>query len=318
MRRLVGRLAALAAAAAIILPVLVAGIAATSSPAVADQTTGGGDTSGGTVYVIVTVSAGPTTCPISQCGTAPGPGGSSGGSTSGGGPGQAPFVCSYVPDPTLGPPPQGQAPTGEWYVQVCSPRDGVGSYSLIPVWVQYPGGGGPPPPPTPLQVAEQAESEMTLPRPTIFTSPSHLGSMPGTVVNLATWLWIDPSLWHAESVTASAGGVSATATAVPVALSFGTGDGGGLTCFGPGVAYDPKLPAHDQSTDCSYTWRESSAGQPSADGNPNDGTFTLTATVTWAVSWTGSDGTGGTLAPLSTSTAEALRVEQIESIDTSG
>ena len=45
---------------------------------------------------------------------------------------------------------------------------------------------------------------------------------------------------------------------------------------------------------------ETSAGQPSPDGNPNDAAFPITATVTWSVAWAGPDGSAGALPSLTT------------------
>ena len=86
---------------------------------------------------------------------------------------------------------------------------------------------------------------------------------------------------------------------------------------GPGTAYVLTLPAASQSTDCSYAYPDTSAGQPTLDGDPNDGTYVVTATVEWSVSWssTGVAG-GGNLPTLYTSNSSLLRVVQVESVNT--
>ena len=88
-----------------------------------------------------------------------------------------------------------------------------------------------------------------------------------------------------------------------------------LTCNGPGTVYNPAVPADAQSTSCSHTYTTTSAGQPSPDGNPNDGAFPVTATVTWTVVWSGPGGSGGTLPSLTTHGATSLKVAQIESVN---
>jgi hypothetical protein len=160
-------------------------------------------------------------------------------------------------------------------------------------------------------LAEQAERALTLPTPTIDTNPAGF-----SVVNLATWLWVDQDIWQRFSATADAGPVTATAIATPETVSWSMGDGHQFVCNGPGTAYVPGRSDDAQSTSCSYAYSESSAGQPSTDGDPNDGSFVVSATVTWAVSWslTGASG-GGELAPLYTSATTRIRVEQIESVD---
>ena len=174
---------------------------------------------------------------------------------------------------------------------------------------------GPPVPAVdPHALALQAERSLQLPAPVLGLDPS------GTsVVNLATWLWIDPSLWHAYSVTASAGPVSATAVATPVSVHWTTGDGGVETCNGPGVPYDTEEPASGQTTSCDHVYLVTSAGRSSPDGDPDDAAFTVVATVSWSVQWSaeGAPG-GGPLPSLSTSSSVPLRVEQIESLFTGG
>ena len=151
---------------------------------------------------------------------------------------------------------------------------------------------------------------MGLPSPLLHFDPASFG-----VTNLATWMWIDPSIWHVYSATASVASVTATAVATPRSVSWNMGDGSTVVCSGPGTPYRADLPASVQQTSCSHVFRRSSAGQPSPDGNPNDGAFTVTATVTWAVSWSSDVGGGGPLAPLQTRSVTHLRVEQVQSLD---
>ena len=150
-----------------------------------------------------------------------------------------------------------------------------------------------------------------LPSPLIKSDPA--GS---TFVNLATWFWVSPSVWHPFTATARAGRIAATATATPVQVVFSTGDGGSVTCDEPGTVYDPNEPSSEQRTSCLHTYKSSSVSQPSPDGNPNDAAYVVDATITWDVTWTavGAPG-GGTLPPLTTTSTGRLRVEQIESVE---
>jgi hypothetical protein len=93
------------------------------------------------------------------------------------------------------------------------------------------------------------------------------------------------------------------------------GDGAVVDCTGPGAQYDVDLAPNLQTTSCAYTYTRTSDGEPSSDGNPNDGAFAVTATVTWDVMWTaiGAPG-GGVLPSLHTESTQAVRVEQVESI----
>jgi hypothetical protein len=164
----------------------------------------------------------------------------------------------------------------------------------------------------PTAAGAQAASTIALPSPSIHLNPATFG-----VVNLKVWLAIDPSLWHPFQATATARGVTASAVATPETVTWNMGDGHTVECDGPGSVYDPSLPMNTQSTSCGYIYQRTSAGEPSGDGNPNDGAFPVTATVTWVVTWTavGEPG-GGVLPSLQTSTTIPLRVEQVESVGT--
>jgi hypothetical protein len=166
----------------------------------------------------------------------------------------------------------------------------------------------------PHQVALQAENSLHLPVPLLHFNPSG-----PSVVNLPTWLWIDPSVWHRYSVTASVGTVSATAVATPESVTWEMGDGGVVVCVGPGHPFEVGLPAGGQRTACSFTYGTSSIGQLSPDANPDDAAYTVRATITWAVSWTAQGAPGqGILPSLTTSAESSLRVVQVESVNSGG
>ena len=224
----------------------------------------------------------------------------------------SPSPCTYAPLPAweaaaLG---QGVPAPGAWYFIVCSVATSAvptGTIRWIPASPASTGSN-------PNAAASQAADSLQLPSPEIHVDPSVF-----SVVNVPTWFWIDPGLWHPFVATATAGGVSATAIASPQTVSWSTGDGNVVVCDGPGTAYDPAVPAIDQTTPCSYTYRQSSVGQASANGDANNGAYDVVATISWSVTWSavGASG-GGTLAPLQTSSNIKLRVEQIESVGTIG
>jgi hypothetical protein len=208
--------------------------------------------------------------------------------------------------------PGGPTP-GQWFFIHCPGRNLTiynGALSWIPAGSPISGG----PPSTPASaLVRQAVDSLTLPSPVINLNPSSF-----SVVNLNSWLWIDPSSWHSFRATATAGGVTATATAVPETVSWSMGDGHTVVCNGPGTPYQAAIPANAQSTNCSYTYVRSSAGEPSA-GDPNNAAFTVVATISWSVTWsaTGAAG-GGALPTLRTSSTAQVRVEQVESVGTAG
>jgi hypothetical protein len=211
-----------------------------------------------------------------------------------------------------GAPPAGAVQPGAWYVDLCAAVNAQG----MATGVQWFGNGQVPgiPPPDPATVGAQAASELQLPSPSLALSPATTG-----YVNLAEWLWIEPSVWHPFTTAAQAcnagGCTNASATATPAYVTWNTGDGSILTCDGPGTAYNPAIPADAQSTSCSHTYTTTSAGQPTPGGNPNDAAFTITAMVTWSVVWSGPAGSAGSLPSLTTHASTSLKVTQIESVN---
>jgi hypothetical protein len=151
------------------------------------------------------------------------------------------------------------------------------------------------------------------------------------VVNLPTWLWVDSSIWHPWVATATAGQIVATVWAEPSTVNWtarwdfpaatddpehGTTLGPEVLdkrCSGPGVPYSSAQAASEPSGDCTAVFFESTLGTWQ----------TLRATVTWIVHWAVSSTAGvvggeGLLPSVATSSAESLRVMQVESIIASG
>jgi len=155
-------------------------------------------------------------------------------------------------------------------------------------------------------LSQQARASIGISGPVIRTSPEANGRL---YVRVPTWLWIDDAWWHTYSATASAGRVNATAVATPVSTSWAFGDGGLISCSGPGIEWRAGLPGG--ATDCSHTFTTSSAGRPG-------GTFSLSATVTLDVTWTSNIGSGGSLSSVRRSSSEAVEVGEIQAIGTGG
>jgi hypothetical protein len=159
----------------------------------------------------------------------------------------------------------------------------------------------------PATLARMAYRYLPLPPPGIRVNPP---ADRDQLVNLESWLWVEPATWGMRSATASVPNESATVTAVPVSVTWTMGDGGQVTCRGPGVPYDTRRPPTDQHTNCSYTYRRSSAGQPGE-------RYPVTATTTWAITWTatGVVAASGTLPPLLRTSQTSLRVAEAEAIN---
>ncbi len=299
-RRLIGSEASVLVIGLAVL-VMAVSVSTLLFPAVAFGSVSGSDGPDGSVTVGATDGGSSAGTPGSSPGTGGVPGGGSVGA----------WTCTSLAltlNDGPGIAPGGPTPGG-WYSITCT--NGItGASTTATEWITD---QSVPSEPTinPRAVALQAENSLRLPGPSLRFDPA------GTsVVNLATWLWVDPTIWYPHSVTAAVGSVQATAVATPVSVVWTMGDGGAVTCLGPGVAFDVDEPSTDQATGCSYRYSESSVGQLTPDGNPDHAAFTVRATVHWSVSWTASGAPGGgSLPSLTTTSAAALRVEQVESVN---
>jgi len=200
-------------------------------------------------------------------------------------PGEAPLDVDGAPRPSSGP--------GEWRVRRClTASGGVASFDTVFVPAAVPV--------DPLLLAQQARKRLPLEAPGLATSPD-VGQV--QLVGAPTWLWVAGG-WAPRTAVASVPGVSVTVLAEPVRVSWDMGDGGRLVCDGPGRPFDRRLPEAAQSTDCSYAYPRSSAGQP-------EGQFVVTGTVTWRVSWSAAGAAGGgDLGEVTRSAAVPLRVAE--------
>jgi hypothetical protein len=175
---------------------------------------------------------------------------------------------------------------------------GVANTFSTVVWLSTP-----PPPsavaPSPAQLAAQARSLLRLTTPVIGSSPK-----PGEpdLVGLNLWAWVASSVWSAQSATASAGGLSVTATATPSYATWDFGDGTVITCQGPGTVYQPSDGENPLSPTCGHDYRRS-------------GSFTETVTVHWTVTWAGA-GQSGAFNDMTTTASQPVTVEQSQAVVT--
>jgi hypothetical protein len=187
--------------------------------------------------------------------------------------------------------------TGRWLSRACERPAANGVTALDMAYL--PEGGLV----DPEALALQALESVSVPEPVIGTSPP-AGDL---VVHVPTWLWVSGGWWDAYSATASAGRVTSTVTVAPTQAVWTSGDGMTTTCTGPGVAWAPGLPEH--ATDCSHTYTSPSDGE-------RGGTFELSVTVELDVSWSSNTGAGGVLPAMSREVSEAVRVGEIQAIET--
>jgi hypothetical protein len=92
----------------------------------------------------------------------------------------------------------------------------------------------------------------------------------------------------------------------------GVGDGGRDHGHlqGPGYPVRGREPGRGV-TACGHAYDQSSAGQPG-------GAYRVTVTITWDITWVGTGGAGGALAPLETVAAAQFRVAESQALNTSG
>ena len=158
----------------------------------------------------------------------------------------------------------------------------------------------------PVVLMQVARNRLALPEPAVAFNPAPPDEQ---IVQVPSWLWIDPAQWRAASASASAGAVTATVTAVPQRVVWDMGNGDGVVCDGPGRAYERRFADTPEATDCKYTYRQSSAGV-----GPRDA-YTVTATVQWRLSWsaTGAPG-GGDLGTVAMTTTTELQVAELQAL----
>jgi hypothetical protein len=148
---------------------------------------------------------------------------------------------------------------------------------------------------------QRAMDSMTMPNPRLRTSPGAR-----TFVGMKTFLWIDRAQWRRKKAEAKVDAQTVRAVAVPTAVEWNLGENT-ITCQGPGTPYRPKGPK-DQASGCTYTYKQSSAGQP-------DEKYQISATIKWSVSWTCTgvcDSAGGTLPVMASTTLAQLPVGEIQ------
>jgi hypothetical protein len=154
------------------------------------------------------------------------------------------------------------------------------------------------PPGQALLVAE-AVRRLRLPAPVIRLNP---GPPAPQVLFVPTWLWVDSSLWGSRSAVASVPGLSVTATATPVSVTWSMGDGATVTCHGAGTPWRIGTDPDVESPDCRHTYTIASRDAPG-------GRFTVTASITWRVTWAGGGAFGTEPALTSTASVAVLVVE---------
>lgn len=216
-------------------------------------------------------------------------------------------------NPQDAPPPGKNAADGAWYV--CTTRAGGPIDPLVPienvqltsapVWRD----NGQAPPQviqiTPAQAAQRVLKTMKF-APVQTGLSIDVTRSSRWSVGIETWMWIenskDKTARGPQSVTAEAGGVSVTLDAMLLYVDYDMGDGNKKRCRPTGLRYSTQV-GRKPSPDCGYVYEKMSPDE-------GKGTYRITSTAHWEVSWTGAGQSG--VIPMETTSTRGLRVGEIQ------
>jgi hypothetical protein len=200
--------------------------------------------------------------------------------------------CYYHPAPEVGPGP-------DWWTRWCYNPDTDQYFSGGTRWLQ----GAPA---SINNVVQHAVDRLAIPQPAIATNPG-LGAQ---VVHVPVWWWIDPGWWTTtRTATASIPALAITAQAEPTSVTWHAGDGSSRTCTGPGTPWTQGTNPAAASSACGHVYTTTSRTSP-------DGTYALRAEVTWTITWSGDDGTYGTVPTLTTTATTQVTVTELRTVVT--
>ena len=201
---------------------------------------------------------------------------------------------------------------GMWYQAKCDTSTKEGQNQLTElslaerIWVWEPDGqrAAPEPVVDPVTLARAAVEAAAIPAPSVETNPritTDDGVEGAAVVGVDTWVW-------AASDTPSHVEVRATAGSTSVSVSA---DAGGLSLSAPG--------ARTRCTGWGEPWREGTSREGDSDCvvvfTRSAAHVPLTVSATYDITWTSTNGTGGTLEALTTTTTIDLPVAEIQTIN---
>lgn len=163
---------------------------------------------------------------------------------------------------------------------------------------------------TPKILAELAYNEIRVPSTKVTLAPAK-----ATKVNLPTWAWLDDAEFKPVSVTASIPvlNISATTTAEPVSLKIDPGTSDAETYPASGVCEIKNGSIGEQ-----YTKGKSDETPPCGVKylrSSGSGSYSLKATITWKISWTGTGGAGGDLPDGTFGATQDVVVQEIQAVN---
>lgn len=169
----------------------------------------------------------------------------------------------------------------------------------------------------PVTVVRSAVASLGLHPPTVgvgaYTYPGYEDWGLSWWVGAPMWLWVDstdPLQWGTHTVTATQDGMTVTASVTATQVRFDPGDDTELvTCRTPGTPrpWNPDDPlSHHSPTGCEHTYLTTNQlGDKTS-------RFSVSATVTWTVDWTTTDGQAGTFTTdITSATTPAIHVGEL-------
>ncbi|NUR72222.1 MAG: hypothetical protein HOU81_15520 [Hamadaea sp.] len=160
--------------------------------------------------------------------------------------------------------------------------------------------------PSVLEIALRAINALPIAGPDIGLAPRPGGS---GLVGLPVWMWTEqrPETWGTQSATASVPGLSVTARATSVRISWEMGDGSTKVCGNPGTPYTPAAGGSASRT-CGYQYTEPSRDQRIPG---HLGRYRVVGTTTWHVEWTATTGETGEL-DVTRSSTTYIRIDEMQ------
>jgi len=210
------------------------------------------------------------------------------------------------------PAPQGEDPAvGAWYdcnktLTLCDLVTACNGPFTFSEWLRNP-------PPgvdalTPGQAARSLIESFQLEGITVGFAPDPTVAGSKSYVGVPIWMWAEnptPLSYGPYVQSTTLGGVTITATAQVTSIVWNMGDGTSVACANAGTPFVVAYGAVDSPT-CGHRYARTSGTQPG-------GTFPITATSQWQVSWEGG-GESGTI-PLTTTATSAVRINEIQSVN---
>jgi hypothetical protein len=185
--------------------------------------------------------------------------------------------CYYGKDPG------GYLPANQWIKTCINPAtDETTDWGVVTLY-QPPAALG--------ALTQRAVDSLEIPTPAIAANPAFAATQ---VVWVPIWWWAQPGSWQTRAASASAGGLTITAQATPRKMTWQAGDGTPATvCDGPGTPWKASADPKAASPDCGHIYTVPS--------EPNK--YTIHATATWDITWSGGGFSGTEPAVTATTTA---------------